>query len=149
MIALPKPNKPTAHRKSCRPISLLWIPYKILKRFIYARVKLIIDVLLPRVQARFLQEKSTADKVTHLIQEIDNSFSDKEKAGAVCVNLTVAYDSIWYRDLTRKLLRLLPIRSVISLSWSLSVTAVLPSSPVLESRAGCIVLRMAFYMDQS
>ena len=38
LVAIPKPMKPVRHPKSNRPISLLYVPYKILERLIYARV---------------------------------------------------------------------------------------------------------------
>ena len=40
-------------------------------------------------------------------------FSAKKKAGAVVVDLTAAYDSVWHRGLTCKLLQLLPDRHTV------------------------------------
>ena len=40
-------------------------------------------------------------------QNIENSFEAKKKAGVVFVYLTAAYDTVWHRDLTCKLLRFL------------------------------------------
>ena len=94
--------------KSYRPISLLCVPYKILERLTYARVKPLIDPLLPKEQAGFRRGKSTVDQVVLLTQNIEDSFEAKKKAGAVFVNLTAAYDTVWHRGLTCKLLRLLP-----------------------------------------
>jgi len=98
------------HPKSYRPISLLCVPFNILERLIYARVDPFIDPLLPREQGGFRHGRSTADQVTLLTQDIDDSFSAKKKAGAVFVDLTAAYDSVWHRGLTCKLMRLLPDR---------------------------------------
>ena len=92
----PKSNKPIADPKDYRPISLLCVPFKILDRLIYARVKPIIDSLLPRGQAGFLCGRSTVDQVTLLTQEIEDSVSAKKKAGAWFVNLTATYNTIWY-----------------------------------------------------
>ena len=39
----------------------------------------------------------------------------KKKAGAVFVDLTAAYDTVWHRGLTCKLLRLLPDKHMISM----------------------------------
>ena len=50
------------------------------------------------------------DQVTLLTQDIEDSFSAKKKAGAVFVNLTAAYDTVWHRSLTCKLPRLQPYR---------------------------------------
>jgi len=96
-----------------RPISLLCVPFKILERLIYARVETIIDPLLPHEQAGFRHGRSAVDQVTLLTQDIEDSFSAKKKAGAVFVDLTAAYDIIWHRGLTCKLLRLLPDRHIV------------------------------------
>ena len=53
VVAIPKPGKPVRDPKSYRPISLLYVPYKILERLIYARVEPLIDPLLPKEQAGF------------------------------------------------------------------------------------------------
>ena len=50
----------------------------------------------------------TVDQVVLLTQNIEDSFEAKKKAGAVFVDLTAAYDTVWHRGLTCKLLRLLP-----------------------------------------
>jgi len=69
--------------------------------------------LLPQEQAVFRQGRSTVDQVTLLTQDIEDSFSAKEKAGAVFVDLTAADDTVWHRILTCKLLRLLPDRHMV------------------------------------
>ena len=119
VVAIPKPKKPLVDPKSYRPISLLCVPFKLMERLIYARVEQIIDPLLPREQAGFRRGKSTVDQVTLLTQEIEDSFSAKKKAGAVFVDLTAAYDTVWHRGLTCKLLRLLPDRHMVSLIMEL------------------------------
>ena len=48
-----------------------------------------------------------------LTQNIKDSFEAKKKAGAVFVNLTAAYDIVWHRDLTCKLLKLLPNKNMV------------------------------------
>ena len=108
VVAIPKPTKPVGDPKSYLPISLLWVPYKILERLIYARVKPLIDPLLPKEQDGFRRGKSTVDQVVLLTQNIEDSFETKKKAGAVFIDLTAAYDTVWHRGLTSKLLRLLP-----------------------------------------
>ena len=66
------------------------------------------------------------DQTVLLTQNIEDSFEAKEKAGAVFVNLTAAYDTVWHRGLTCKLLRLLPdkhmVRMIIELVWNRSFT---------------------------
>ena len=66
VVAIPKPMKPVEDPKSYRPISLLCVPYKILERLIYTRIKPIVDPLLPREQAGFRQGRSTVDQTVLL-----------------------------------------------------------------------------------
>ena len=106
--------KPVGDPNSYRPISLLCVPYKILERLIYARVKPLIDPLLPKKQAGFRREKSTVDQVVLLTQNIEDFFEAK-KAGAIFIDLTAAYDTVWHHGLTCKLLRLLPDKHMIKM----------------------------------
>ena len=106
MVAIPKPSKPVENPQSYCPISLLCVPYKILERLVYNCVKPIVDPLLPKEQAEIRRKKSTGDLVALLMQNIENSFEAKKKAGAVFVNLTAAGDTVWHRGLTCNLLRL-------------------------------------------
>ena len=113
MVATPKPHKPPEDPKSYCPISLLCVPFKLLERLIYARVEPIIDPLLPPEQAGFRRGKSTVDQVTLMTQDIEDCFEAKQKAGDVFLDLTAAYDTVWHRGLTCKLLRLLPDRHMV------------------------------------
>ena len=119
VVAIPKPAKPVEDPKSYRPISLLCVPYKILERLIYARVEPLIDPLLPKEQAGFRRGKSTLDQVVLLTQNIEDSFEAKKKAGAVFIDLTTAYDTVWHRGLTCKLLRLLPDKHMVKMIMEL------------------------------
>ena len=94
VVAIPKLNKALGDPKSYRPISLLYVPCKILGRRIYARIKPIIDPLLASEQAGFQRGRLTVDEVTLLTQEIEDSVLDKKKAGTVFVHLTAACDTI-------------------------------------------------------
>ena len=119
VVAIPKPGKPVRDSKSYRPISLLCVPYKILERLIYARVKPLIDALLPKEQAGFRRGKSIVDQVVLLTQNIEDTFEAKKKAGAVFVDLTAAYDTVWHGGLTCKLLRLLPDKHMVRMIMEL------------------------------
>ena len=115
VVAIPKPGKPVGDPKSYRPISLLCVPYKILEWLIYACVEPLIDPLLPKEQVGFRRGKSTVDQAVLLTQNIEDFFEAKNKAGYVFVNLTTAYDTVWHRDLTCKLLRLLPDKHMVKM----------------------------------
>ena len=119
VVAILKPAKPVKDSKSYRPISLLCVPYKILERLIYARVVPLIDPLLPKEQAGFRHGKSTVDQVVLLNQNIEDSFEAKKKSGAVFVDLTAAYATVWHRGLTCKLLRLLPDKHMVRMIMEL------------------------------
>ena len=66
------------------------------------------------------------DQVVLQTQNIEDSFEAKKKAGAVFVDLTAAYDTVWHRGLTCKLRRLLPdkhmVRMIMELVWNRSFT---------------------------
>ena len=122
VVAIPKPAKPVGDPRGYRPISLLCVPYKILERLIYARVEIeieIIDPLLPKKLAGFRRGKSTVDQVVLLTQNIKDSFEAKKKAGAVFIDLTAAYDTVWHRGLICKLLRLLPNKQMVKMIMEL------------------------------
>ena len=107
VVAISKPKKPTEDPKSYRSISLLCVPYKILERLTHSRVEHIVDPLLPREQAGFRRGRSTVDQTVLLTENIEDSFGAKKKTGAVFVDLTAAYDTVWHRGLICKFLRLL------------------------------------------
>ncbi|KAJ4934407.1 hypothetical protein JOQ06_007202 [Pogonophryne albipinna] len=113
VIALPKPNKSAEDPKSYRPISLLCVPFKILERMIHSCIEPVVDSQLPLEQAGFRRGRSTADQVTLLCQDIEDSFQDNEKAGVVYLDLTAAYDTVWLRGLHLKLLRTIPDRHMV------------------------------------
>ena len=55
------------------------------------------------------------DQVVLLTQNIEDSFEAKKKAGAVFVDLTAAYDTVWHHGLTCKLLKLLPDKHMVQM----------------------------------
>ena len=66
------------------------------------------------------------DQTVLLTQNIEDSFEAKKKAGAVFVDLIAAYDTVWHRGLTCKLLRFLPnkhmVRMIMELVWNRNFT---------------------------
>ena len=118
-MAIPKPKKSVEDPKSYRSISLLCVPYKIFEKLIHARFEPILDPLLTREQAGFRRGRSTVDKTVLLTQNIEDSFEAKKKAGAVFVDLTASYDTVWHRGLTCKLLRLAPDKHMVRMIMEL------------------------------
>ena len=149
VVAILKPTKPVGDPKSYRPISLLCVPYKILERLIYARVEPLIDPLLPKEQAGFRRGKSTVDQVVMLTQNIKDSFEAKKKTGAVFVNLTAAYDTVWHRGLTCKLLRLLPDNHMVKMIMELVRNRSFTLTTGDSKQTGYAVLKTAFLRDRS
>ena len=119
VVAIPQLKKPVEDPLNYCPISLLCVPYKILERLIHIRVERIVDPLLPMEQAGFRPGRSTVDKTVLLTQNIEDSFEAKKKAGAVFVNLTAAYDTVWHRGLACKLLGLLSDKHMVRMIMEL------------------------------
>ena len=111
--AISKPQKPVEDPKSYRPISLLCVSYKIPERLIHTGVELIIVQQRSRKQAGFRNGRSTVQQTDLFTQNIEDSFEAEKKAGAVLVDLTVTYDTLWHRGLTGKLLGLLPDKHMV------------------------------------
>jgi len=105
--------------------------------------------LLPQEQAGFRHRRSTVDQVTLLTQDIEDSFSAKKKAGAVFIDLTVAYDTIWHCSLTCKLLRLLPGRHKVRMIMGMVAIAALPLPPETGKEAGKHASTAASHRDLS
>ena len=107
VISLLKPGKLDTSPASYRPISLLCTTYKLVERLILTRIYPIVDPLLPHDQAGFRQGRSTVDQVARLTQSIEQAFDSKHVTGAVFLDLTAAYDTVWHQGLHLKLQRLI------------------------------------------
>ena len=114
VVAILKPKKPADDPKRYRPISLLCDPYKILERLILARINPIIELpQLPSEQAGFRQGRSTVQQILKLTCEIEKSFENGYKAGAIIVNLTAAYNTVWLQGLALQILCIIPDRHLV------------------------------------
>jgi len=105
VIAILKPGKDPKIPHSYRPISLLCSSYKLVKRIILSRIYPVVDSILPDEQAGFRRGRSTTDQVTKLTQTIEHAFQYKQIFGAVFLDLTSAYDTVWHKGLHLKLLK--------------------------------------------
>jgi len=108
VIAVPKPGKDQNLAASYRPISLLSVCYKLLERLTLHRISPDVEDLLSPDQAGFRSGRSTCDQVAALSTYIENGFQNKMKTGAVFLDLTAAYDTVWHTGLLAKLSRSLP-----------------------------------------
>ena len=82
-------------------------------RLIYNRIKPVIESVLPEEQAGFRPNRCTLDQVTLFTEDNEASFDKKLKSGVVFLNLSAAYDTVWYRGLTLKLLRTTPSKEMV------------------------------------
>ena len=113
IVAIPKPKKPEENPNSYRPISLLCVPCKILKKlsipvwkqlWIHSSLGSRLDFDTRR---QLLTNRFALAKYRGLF------FEAKKKAGAVFVHLTAAYNTVWDRGFTSKLLRLVPDKHMV------------------------------------
>ena len=119
--------------------SLLCVTFKLLERLIYTRVEAIINFLLSQKQTCFQRRRSTVDQVTLLTQDIKKSFVAKKKIRVVFVDLRAAYDTIWHRGLTCKLLRLLPDRHMANMIITLSKNSQVNQQAIAYRPALCLL----------
>ena len=108
VIAILKPKKPTDEPKSYRPISLLSHISKLLERLLLARIVDTVKEKLPTTQAGFRKYKSTIDQGVRLLNDIETAFQRKQTFGAVLVDLTAAFDTVWHHSLFLKTLQTIP-----------------------------------------
>ena len=110
------------HGPGCVKAPTIWamkIDKECVVKYVNNCVEPLIDPLLPKEQDGFRRGKSTVDQVVLLTQNIEDSFEAKKKTGAVFVDLTAAYDTVWHRGLTCKLLRLLPDKHMVRMIMEL------------------------------
>jgi len=103
VIAIEKPGKDPSLAANYRPISLLSVCYKFLERLALQRISPTVEGLLSPDQAGFRKGRSTCDHVAALTTFIKNGFRQNLKTGAVFLDLTAAYDTVWHTGLLYKL----------------------------------------------
>ena len=84
------------------------LPYKLLEHLALQRISPTVEGLLSPDQAGFRKGRSTCDQVAALTYFIENGFQQNLKTGAVFLDLTVAYDTIWHTSLLYKLSKSMP-----------------------------------------
>jgi hypothetical protein len=104
VISIIKPGKYGTDPAHYRPISLLSVVYKLVERLILQRIQPLIEDVTPINQAGFRQHRSCTEQVMALTTHIKAGFQHQLKAGAVFVDLTAAYDTVWREDLMIKFL---------------------------------------------
>ena len=89
--------------ESYRPISLLSTCYKLQECLVLHRVSPEVEKLLSSKQAEFRTNRSTCEQVAALTTHIEDGFQQQLKTGAVFLDLTAAYDTVWHTGLLYKL----------------------------------------------
>lgn len=112
-LAVLKPQKPPDEPRSYRPISLLCVTLKLFERLILNRISPVVESVLPNEQAGFRPRRCTLDQVALMTENIETAFEDNKKVGAVFVDLSSAYDTVWLRGLTLKLLKTIPNKNMV------------------------------------
>ena len=77
-----------------RPITLLSCGYKILSGVVAARLEKNLSKLIGRAQKGFLKHKNINTVTLNVINNITNSWHNKEELGILCVDFNKAFDSI-------------------------------------------------------
>ena len=77
--------------------------YKLLERLAVQRISPTVEGLVSPEEAGFRKGRSTCNQVAALITFIENGFQQNLKTGAVFLDLTAAYDTVWHTDLLYKL----------------------------------------------
>ena len=132
IIAVLKPKNPADSPKTYRPISLLNATYKLLERLIYSRILPIVESILLEEQAGFRPNRGTLDQVALLTENIESAFSKNMKAGTFLVDLSAAYDTVWHRGLTLKLLQIIPSKDIVRMIMCDSEQASVRIDPDIE-----------------
>ncbi|VVC41950.1 Reverse transcriptase domain [Cinara cedri] len=78
-----------------------------------------IEVTLPKEQAGFRQNRSSCEQVLSMVTHVENGFQERKKSGAIFLNLTCAYDTVWKRGLLLKLANILNCKMTLRLIGSM------------------------------
>lgn len=85
--------------------ALLSITFKLFERLIYNRIAPDIEKLIQDEQAGFRKDRSCAEQVLTLTNHIEVGYQRKLKTGAVFIDLTAAYDTVWKKGLLFKFIK--------------------------------------------
>jgi len=115
VVAILKPNKTGNDPKNYRPISLLSVVYKLFERLLLGRISPLLKRTLPKKQAGFRSGRNYCEQVLALETHVENGFQKKLKSGAVFLDLSAAYVTVWKRGLLLKLAKILKYKTTLYL----------------------------------
>ena len=108
IVPIKKPSKPPEELKSYRPITLLSCLGKLFERIIQARLEYHLENTncLSETQFGFRKGRGTINCLLRLENTIKNALASNEIVGAVYIDLTSAFDTVWIKGLKFKLIRM-------------------------------------------
>ena len=92
-----------------------------MKRLIYNRILPIVESVLPEEQAGFRPNRVKLNQVVFMTENIKFALSKNTKGGTVLVDLSAAYDTVWHRGLTLKLLQVIPSKDMVRMIMSMII----------------------------
>jgi len=100
-IFIPKPNKSRFASANYRPITLTNTIAKICETIVAKRLNEYLETtnVLTKFQAGFRNKVSTIDQLMRIITDIQIALNKGWKAGAVFMDLTAAFDTVWHEGL--------------------------------------------------
>ncbi|CAA9995012.1 unnamed protein product, partial [Nesidiocoris tenuis] len=122
IILIKKPNKPAKDPKSYRPISLLPLFGKIFERLLLPKLLSHLDHLIPDYQFGFRSTHSCPQQLHRVIDEILQTYENKEVCSALFIDTEQAFDRVWHEGLLYKLKNNIPDTSRPKIPVTASVT---------------------------
>jgi retron-type reverse transcriptase len=107
---VPKQGKPPNEVSSYRPISLLSVLSKILKKPLLIKLAKEPNSMdwIPWHQFGFRKGHSTIQQCHRIVDTINKTLEDKKYCPAVFLDVTQAFDKVWHRGLLLKIQQTLP-----------------------------------------
>lgn len=91
--------------------------YKLFQRLLLARLQPIVEKSLPLEQAGFRQNRNCCDQIMALTTHVENGFQQKSKLGAVFLDLSSAYDTVWTRGLLLKMAKIVRCKATLPTTY--------------------------------
>jgi hypothetical protein len=116
-----KPGKPPNELTSYRPISLLPIASKFFENTLLKRLLPLVEnnSLIPDHQFGFRKRHSTTEQTRRVIQRINEGLENKQCCSAAFLDISQAFDKVWYTGLLYKLRWSLPLNYFLILKYFL------------------------------
>lgn len=106
IITIPKQNLDHSKTNSYRPITLLPVLGKNFEKIIKNRIQEAIGNQIPGYQFGFKTGHSTIHPLSILTNNVESSKLNRNKSGAVFLDINKAFDSVWHQGLLFKLHKL-------------------------------------------